>query len=277
MEETDSARLTQAEASWLEAHTAYEMADFPLAAEAYERAGLLYEGLDAASYVDSLLGLALCMDHLGRNAESETLNKRVIANRTASVAQKAIAQRNLIYAEGVRNFANTEFAAAHASFAKALTLHDEDDDFRSDILMWMGACHSQLGQFAAAGDTYTDLLSSQGAHESVKSQASQRQAFAEGHLLFAARRYREARSKFEELLRQRNTASEFRSGVQLMLAHCCFHLSDYGQANRRYRQILKTRNASQDQKREARQWRRAVPGWLERLVRSFKVTAASRP
>ena len=275
---TESEQLTQAEANWLEAHAAYEKADFQPAAEAYQRACRLYDGLDDESYIDSMLGLGLCLDHLGRSEESEGLNVEVINSPVANVTQKAIARRNVVYAEGVRNFTNADFAAAHASFAKALTLYPDDDDFKSDILMWLGACHTQLGQFAAAGETYSDLLSSHAAHESVKTQASQHSAFAEGQVLFAARRYRDARNKFEELLKNRSDANEFRNDVVLMLAHCSFHLADFGQARCRYRQILKTRDASPEQKLEAREWRNALPGFFERLLRIFvRAAAPTRP
>ena len=144
--------------------------------------------------------------------------------------------------------------------------------------MWVGACHTQFGQFAAAGETYTDLFGSRGAHESVKTQANQRHVFAEGQVLLAARRYQEARNKFEELLRNRGAGNKFRREVQLMVAHCCFHLAEFGQASRRYRQILKTRNASAEQKSEAQEWRSALPGFFERLVRLFvRATAVTRP
>ena len=259
----------QAEAHALTARALYESADFSRAADGYRAAIELRRGPGGLVHFEAVLGLGLCLDHLGNYAESERLYQQVINAGTASETQKMAARRNLVYAAAVRSFGATEFAAAQALFAKALTLHPNDDDFRSDILMWLGACHSQLGHFAAAGETYTDLLSSGGAHESVKTQASQCQVFAEGQLHFAARRYQEARSKFEELLKRRGTGNQFRSGAMLMLAHCCFHLSDYRQASRRYRHILKTRNASADQKREARQWRRAVPGLLERILRSF--------
>ena len=119
---------------------------------------------------------------------------------------------------------------------------------------------------------------SQGAHESVKTQASQRHAFAEGQVLFAAHRYRDARNKFEELLRHRGGANEFRNDVVLMLAHCSFHLAEFGQARRRYRQILKTHNASPEQKLEAREWRSALPGFFKRLLRIFaRAAAPTRP
>ena len=264
-----SSRL-QAEAHALAAEASYDMADFARAAESYRHAALGYRNIDAAVHIDALLGLGLCLDHLGQHTESELVYGQVLESDTAAPSQKAAAKRNLVYAAGVRYFANADFAASQACFAKALTLNPDDDDFRSDILMWMGACQSQLGHFAAAGETYTDLLSSHGAHESVKSQASQWQVFAQGQVHFAARRYQEARGKFEEILKRRGTANEFRSGVTLMVAHCYFHLCEYRQASRRYRQILKTRNASPQQKTEARQWRRALPGLIERLVRSFR-------
>ena len=259
----------QAEAHAITARALYESADFSRAADGYRQAIELHRGQSVPAHFEALLGLGLCLDHLGNYTESERLYQQVIKAGAASEAQKIAARRNLVYAAAVRSFACADFAAAQALFAKALTLHPNDDDFRSDILMWLGACHSQLGQFAAAGETYTDLLSSGGAHESVRTQASQCQVFAEGQLHFAARRYQEARSKFEELVKRRGSGNQFRSGAMLMLAHCCFHLSDYRQASRRYRHILKTRNASPDQKREARQWRRAVPGLLERILRSF--------
>ena len=252
------------------AEACYEMADFAQAAALYRDAAREYRAIDSAAYLDSLLGLGLCLDHLGNHKESELIYGQVIEAGNAAASQRAAAKRNLVYAAGVRYFAGADFAAAQACFAKALTLNPDDDDFRSDILMWVGACQSQLGHFAAAGETYTDLLSSHGAHDSVKSQASQWQVFAQGQVHFAARRYQEARGKFEEILGRRGTANEFRSGVTLMLAHCYFHLSEYRQASRRYRQILKTRNASPEQKIEARQWRRALPGLMERCLRSFR-------
>jgi tetratricopeptide (TPR) repeat protein len=274
VEEPDSEKLAQAEACWLQAHAAYDRADFPAAAESYKAASALYESLDPPSFIDSLLGWALCLDHLGCSDEGAEVHRRVIVSAAASPAQKNAARRNLVYAAGVRNFGNADFAAAHACFAKALALQEADDDFRSDILMWLGACHSQMGQFAAAEETYHDLMVSDGAHESVKSQASQHQTFAEGHLLFGARRYKEAQGKFEKLLRVTGAGNEFRGSVTLMLAHCSFHLAEFGQASRRYRQILKTRNASPEQKNEARQWRRALPGLLVRGLRLFGIRPA---
>ncbi len=259
----------QAEAHAIIARALYESADFSRAADAYRQAIELNRTLDDTAHIDALLGLGLCLDHLGNYSESERLYNQVINARAASSVHRMAARRNLVYASAVRSFGAADFAAAQALFAKALTLHPNDDDFRSDILMWLGACHSQLGHFAAAGETYTDLLASGGAHESVKTQATQCQVFAEGQVHFAARRYQEARGKFEEILKRRGSGNQFRSGAMLMLAHCCFHLSDYRQASRRYRHILKTRNASPEQKREARQWRRAVPGLLERILRSF--------
>jgi tetratricopeptide (TPR) repeat protein len=253
----------------LTAQAAYSSADFYRATDSFRQACRCYEGDDWPAYFEAQLGLGLCLDHLGHFEESQRLNRSIIGSPQAAPSQKAVAKRNLIYAEGVRSFSAADFGAAQACFAKALSLHPGDDDFRSDILMWMGACHSQLGQFAAAEETYSDLLTSDGTHDSVKHQANQWRAFAEGQVHFAARRYQEARVKFEEILKRRGTANEFRSGVTLMLAHCCFHLCDYGQARRRYRHILKTRNASREQKEEARQWRRALPGLLERCLRVF--------
>ena len=52
----------------------------------------------------------------------------VIGSALASGAQQAAAKRNLAYASGVRNFGNADFAEAHASFARALALHQDDDD-----------------------------------------------------------------------------------------------------------------------------------------------------
>lgn len=249
----------------------YDIADFPKAAEAYREARRLYEGSDSALYMDATLGLALCLDQMGEHGEAESLHNLVIESSRASDSQKNAARRNRVYADGMRNFGAAEFATAHACFAKALELHAVDDEFRSDILMWMGACHSQLGQFAAAGETYTELAAIRMANESVKAKASQRQVYAEGQLHFAAGRYHEARGKFEEVLSQRGSVNEFRSGAMLMLAHCCFHLSDYRQAGRRYRQILETGNATAEQQREAREWRRALPSLLRRCLRLFSV------
>lgn len=276
MQTIRSEKLAQAEARWLEAHAAYEMGDFPRSAEAYRAASLLYEDLDAASYFDALLGLALSLDHLGQHRESLEHNRRVLEARSASAKQKADAQRNISYAEAVRCFSNAEFAAAQAQFTKALDLDAENGDFRSDILMWLAACHTQLGQFAAAGATYADLLATAGTHDVLRTEVSQRHTLAEANVLFAARRYNDARSKYEELLRRCDAADEMASGARLMLAHCCFQLSEYGQARRRYREILQARGASAEQKREAHQWYRAIPGWLQRLLRSFAKPAAAR-
>ena len=109
MKSTESEQLTQAEAHWLEAHSAYDMGDFARAADSYREASQRYNGLDSESYIDSTLGLGLCLDHLGRSDESEQLNLLVINSAVASPTQKAIARRNVVYAEGVRNFTNADF------------------------------------------------------------------------------------------------------------------------------------------------------------------------
>lgn len=251
------------------ADTFYEVGDIDRAEASYRRAMQMCDPGSAGRY-EALLGLGLSLDHLGRSDESRLLYQEIIADPGARELDRLVARRNMIYAEGVNYFARGEFEAARASFNKALTLHTrEDDDFRSDILLWVGACSAQLGQFAAAHEVYAEVVASTGAHDSVKAQASQWCAFAEGQLHFAARRYQDARAKFEEILARRGVANEFRSGVALMAAHCCLQLREYTQASRRYRSVLKAGSASQAQKREARQARRALPGVIERWYRTF--------
>lgn len=257
-----------AEALRLSGDLLYEHGDFASAGEAFQ-AAVETPGAPEWVRLDSRLGLGLCLDHQGRHDEAGECNREVIRSTGATSEQVAAARRNLVYAAGVRHFAESDFAAAHACFAKALTLHPGDDDFRSDILMWLGACHGQLGQYAAARDAYADLVGNQSTHDAVRGQAAVWKDFAEGQVLFTERRYQQARQKFEGILARRNVGNEFSSGVRLMLAHCLFHLSEYTQARRNYRQILKTRNASTEQKAEARRWRNAVPGLVERLARAF--------
>lgn len=248
------------------ASACYELGDFERAEGGYRQAAELYAET-APERMEALLGLGLCLDHRGLSGQSRVIYTAVLAAPGVSAAYKAVARRNLVYADGVACFSRGEFEAARAAFFKALSLHPSDDDFRSDILLWVGACSAKLGQFAAARDAYADLLGSTGTHESVKAQASQWCAFAEGQMHFAARRYADARAKFEEILARRGVANEFRNGVKLMAAHCCVQLRDYGPASRRYRQVLKTSSASQAQKSEARKARRAVPGVVERWFR----------
>ncbi len=246
----------------------YEHGDFAAAAEAFQGAVEL-PGEPAGVRLESLLSLGLCLNHQGLHDEASRCDREVIDSPLASAEQVAAARRNLVYAEGVRRFAEADFAAAHACFAKALTLHPGDDDFRSDILMWLGACHGQLGQYAAARDAYQDLVVNRSTHVAVRGQAAVWKEFAEGQVLFTERDYQQARQKFEGILARRPAANEFLSGVRLMLAHCLFHLREYTQAGRNYRHILKTRNASREQKAEARRWRGAIPGIVERLTRAF--------
>ena len=250
------------------ADTFFEAGDMDRAERSYRRAVRLCDPGTADRH-QGLLGLGLSLDHLGRTEESRVLYQEILDDPGGRESERLVARRNLVYADGVAYFARGDFEAARASFSKALTLHPTDDDFRSDILLWVGACSAQLRQFAAAREAYAELLSSPGAHDSVKAQARQWCAFAEGQLHFAARRYRDARAKFEEILARRGAANEFRSGVALMVAHCCFQLRDYSQARRRYRSVLKAGNASQAQKHEARKARRAMPGVFERWYRTF--------
>jgi len=257
-----------AEALRLSGDLLYDHGDFAMAAEAF-RGAVGTAGVPEAVQLDCLLGLGLCLDHQGLHDEAQGCHREVIASAGASSEQLA-ARRNLVHADGVRHFAEADFASAHASFAKALTLHLGDDDFRSDILMWLGACHGQLGQYATARDAYQDLVGNRSTHEAVRGQAVVWKEFAEGQVLFTERRYQQARQKFQGILARRSVGNEFSSGVRLMLAHCLFHLREYGQARRNYRQILKTRNASRAQKIEAHRWRKAVPGLLERLARAFE-------
>lgn len=250
------------------AGTFYEVGDIDRAERSYRRALSLCDPGTADRY-EALLGLGLSLDHLGRSDESRQLYQEILADPMARDGDRVVARRNLIYSDGVNYFARGDFEAARASFNKALTLHPDDGDFRSDILLWVGACSAQLGQFAAAHEAYAELVASSSVHDSVKSQARQWCALAEGQLHFAARRYRDARAKFEEILAVRGVTNEFRSGVALMAAHCCLQLREYTQAKRRYRSVLKAGNASQAQKREARQAWRAAPGMFERWYRTF--------
>lgn len=246
----------------------FELGDVARAEASYRRASELIAPGEA-EYFEAILGLGLCLDQMGRLDESRRLYEELIRDTRAAESYRRIARRNMLYAEAVATFARAEFDAARALFVKALTLHPGDDDFRSDILLWVGACHARLGQYAAAREAYAELLTLPEAQESVKGQARQWCVFAEGQLHFAARRFQEARAKFEEILANRGVANEFRSGVTLMVAHCCAQLREYSRASRNYRYILKTRNATVAQKSEARRARRALPGFAERWVRGF--------
>lgn len=96
--------------------------------------------METGTDVESLLRLALSLDHLEHYAESENLYRQVLEAQSASESQRAAARRNLAYAEGIRHYATAEFSAAHTCFVKALTLQPEDDEFRHDVLRWLGAC-----------------------------------------------------------------------------------------------------------------------------------------
>jgi len=90
--------------------------------------------------VESLLRLAHSLDHHEDYAESEDLYRQVSKPNPPAIFQRAAARRNLAYSEGIRHYATGEFSAAHACFVKALTLRPEDDEFRHDLLRWLGAC-----------------------------------------------------------------------------------------------------------------------------------------
>ena len=108
----------------------YQAAEFEQAAEEYRK----------QTTPDALLGLALCLDQLGRDQEAADVYRRLLASPEADEQQKNAARRNQAYGEGMRHFAAGDFSAARAGFVKALTLQPEDDAFRTDVLRWLAVC-----------------------------------------------------------------------------------------------------------------------------------------
>jgi tetratricopeptide (TPR) repeat protein len=188
----------------------------------------------------------------------------VLSSTKAKEEDKRVANQELLFVDGIRLYDSHNLEEARAAFLRLLA-QPIDKATRQNALDWLATCYWELGHFAAAHDTYREILASEPA-EAERERAHESMTVAEGHMLYDARKYGEAQSRFQWILDNHIAEDSYRVDAFLWLGHCFFQLRNFSQAKRCYIHVRESSSATEEQKDTAERWRKAIPSVWARLL-----------
>ncbi|HSE85671.1 MAG TPA: tetratricopeptide repeat protein [Candidatus Binatia bacterium] len=233
------------------ASVCYELGEYEDAVSSYNEV-LRCDTKDGSSYWTALYWLGRAYEASEDHSKARDCYAEVSASSHATEDDKGLARKALMWVVAKLDYESSKYNEAAAAFEELVSDYTKADPDYWLAILWLGACCEGLGAYAKARNFYEDALNSPLISDANKGIARKGLARSLARHSYEAGEYKEAATKYEEILGHYPESDPNRWNTMIWLGSCYQGLGAYAKEQECYQRVLAARCAADADKVLAR-------------------------
>jgi tetratricopeptide (TPR) repeat protein len=229
----------------------YELGEYEDAISAYSEV-LRCDTKDGPSYWTALYWLGRSYEAREDHRKARDCYAEVSASSHATADDKTLARKGLVWVFAKLDYESGKYTEAAAAFEELVSDYTKADPDYWLAVLWLGSCYEGLGAYAVARSFYEDALNSPYISDANKVIARKGLARSLARHSYEAGEYKEAATRYEEVLGHYPETDPDRWNTMIWLASCYQGVGAYAKEQECYRRVLAARYAADADKVLAR-------------------------
>jgi tetratricopeptide (TPR) repeat protein len=207
---------------------------------------------NGSSYWTALYCLGRSYEANGDRSKARDCYREVSASSHATKEDKSLAQKGLMWVLAKLDYESGKYNEAAAAFEEVISHYTKEDSDYWPAIVWLGSCYEGLGAYAKAQTLYEQALDSPHTSDANKVIARRGLARSLARHFYEAREYKEAVTRYEEVLGHYPETDPNRWNTMIWLGSCYQGLGAYAKEQECYQRVLASRYAADADKLLAR-------------------------
>jgi tetratricopeptide (TPR) repeat protein len=233
------------------ASVCYELGEYEDAVSSYNEV-LRCDPKNGSSYWTALYCLGRSYEANGDRSKARDCYREVSASSHATKEDKSLAQKGLMWVLAKLDYESGKYNEAAAAFEEVISHYTKEDSDYWPAIVWLGSCYEGLGAYAKAQTLYEQVLDSPHTSDANKVIARRGLARSLARHFYEAREYKEAVTRYEEVLGHYPETDPNRWNTMIWLGSCYQGLGAYAKEQECYQRVLASRYAADADKLLAR-------------------------
>jgi tetratricopeptide (TPR) repeat protein len=233
------------------ASVCYELGEYEDAVSSYNEV-LRCDPKNGSSYWTALYCLGRSYEANGDRSKARDCYREVSASSHATKEDKSLAQKGLMWVLAKLDYESGKYNEAAAAFEEVISHYTKEDSDYWPAIVWLGSCYEGLGAYAKAQTLYEQALDSPHTSDANKVIARRGLARSLARHFYEAREYKEAVTRYEEVLGHYPETDPNRWNTMIWLGSCYQGLGAYAKEQECYQRVLASRYAADADKLLAR-------------------------